>query len=515
MIAHWMLYSLAVGVLLCLGAAALEAACRALRLPARWCWVAAVALTLGLPLAAWTRPAPSPSVAVPVAGERMEGGVTAPVAETVAAAANSVLPGVEALERPLAAGWALSSAGALALLAAMWGLLAVRRRRWAAGEAGGVPVLYAPDTGPAVVGLLRGRIVLPEWAREAEPRVLDTMVAHEREHLRAGDHRLVALGLLAVVAMPWSPAAWWQLRRLRLAVEVDCDARVLRRSRDVHAYGRVLLEVGARARRSPLAAPALTRPTSFLERRIRIMTSPRVRHPRLRAAALGAAAAGLLLAACDVSTPAGPAPADVRRVYAADGAAEGLQPSELTPRAAVERYYPDVLTAGAGENALLTFVVSAEGRIVEHRRATLAPPSAAPGRGGMTVMPAPDLGLAPETIHSIDVLKMAAGRMGPDPVSILWVRQGEAGALRAAGAGPQAPAFEGLRATTDQPMRAAGGAGDDVPVVIRDAAGEVVAQGRSGDLDLAAYRDRIDSIEVVKGGAAPTPDGEIRIRLAD
>jgi hypothetical protein len=73
MIAHWMLYSLTVGALLCLGAAALEAGCRALRLPTRWCWAAAVALTLGLPLAAWMRPAPVPSEAVAVAGERVEG----------------------------------------------------------------------------------------------------------------------------------------------------------------------------------------------------------------------------------------------------------------------------------------------------------------------------------------------------------------------------------------------------------------------------------------------------------
>ena len=32
---------------------------------------------------------------------------------------------------------------------------------------------------------------------------------------------------MAVVLMPWNLPLWWQWRRLRFAIEVDCDARVL------------------------------------------------------------------------------------------------------------------------------------------------------------------------------------------------------------------------------------------------------------------------------------------------
>src|SRR5262249_47224216 len=134
---------------------------------------------------------------------------------------------------------ASSTAVSLAL-AGMAALLARRRRRWVRVEVDGVPVLVSGDTGPAVVGLLRSCIVLPRWAVDADPEARRLVLEHEQEHVRAGDPRLIALALVAAALMPWNPAVWWQLRRLRLAVEVDCDARVLRRRGDVRAYGAVL-----------------------------------------------------------------------------------------------------------------------------------------------------------------------------------------------------------------------------------------------------------------------------------
>ena len=37
--------------------------------------------------------------------------------------------------------------------------------------------------------------------------------------------------------MPWNLALWWQLRRLRLAVEMDCDNRVVAALGDPNPYG--------------------------------------------------------------------------------------------------------------------------------------------------------------------------------------------------------------------------------------------------------------------------------------
>ncbi|UUZ52386.1 hypothetical protein LP419_22985 [Massilia sp. H-1] len=45
--------------------------------------------------------------------------------------------------------------------------------------------------------------------------------------MAARDPQLLGLALLVLVAMPWNLPMWWQLRRLRHAIEVDCDARVL------------------------------------------------------------------------------------------------------------------------------------------------------------------------------------------------------------------------------------------------------------------------------------------------
>src|SRR5215216_6125809 len=60
----------------------------------------------------------------------------------------------------------------------------------------GERVLVSPDFGPAVVGLVRPQIVLPEWAlgiRESHRRIV---VAHEAEHRQAHDPLLAAVALI-------------------------------------------------------------------------------------------------------------------------------------------------------------------------------------------------------------------------------------------------------------------------------------------------------------------------------
>jgi bla regulator protein blaR1 len=238
MIAHWMLYCVAVGLLLGGGAAALERALAAFGRPTRWPWAAALLLTLAVPAAARFLPrsadtasllpivvvsssAPAdPGTPIPEIGTP---GTEAPRRDPRPALSLPSLD-LSALDGPLLVFWRVSSSVAVGVLAGLAIVLERRRRRWRAAKVDGVLVLVSPDTGPAVVGVLRTRIVLPEWACVVDEGARALLLEHEREHVRAGDARLLAGGLLALALMPWNPALWWQLRRLRLAVEVDCAA---------------------------------------------------------------------------------------------------------------------------------------------------------------------------------------------------------------------------------------------------------------------------------------------------
>ena len=213
---------------------------------------------------------------------------------------------------------------------------------------GGVEVVVTDTLGPAVFGFLHPRIVVPEWLLERSESERRLVVEHEAEHIDARDPLLAAAALAVVCLVPWNPVLWYQLRRLRLAIELDCDARVLRRG-DARAYGRLLIDVADRLARGTPLATALAFPRNFLNRRIRMIVNRRIRP--LRAAVWGAAAIGLLVVACaDAGDPlasdvsASPAPAEaptgtfefVARMNDGESAEVALAPipsHEVPPRA--------------------------------------------------------------------------------------------------------------------------------------------------------------------------------------
>jgi hypothetical protein len=94
--------------------------------------------------------------------------------------------------------------------------------------------------------------------------------------------------------MPWNLAMWWQLRRLCLAVEMDCDDRVVRALGDPTAYGELLFKVAEASSRGPRLQPALLGGMGTLERRLTVLLDPTpLRH--LHKFLLPAAAFGLLI----------------------------------------------------------------------------------------------------------------------------------------------------------------------------------------------------------------------------
>jgi TonB family protein len=299
----WMTYAILVGALALVAGLAMERAAQALRLPTRFAWLAALVLAIAAPV---VLPLVSPRVsAAPVTSAA--GGAVATGQLRLATAMPSLLDraagAARMLDRPLLAFWLVLSLACLVRFIAGIARLRRRRRQWLARDIMGTTCFVTPDIGPAVVAMPRARIVIPEWVTALDQPSLVTVIRHERQHLEARDTRLIVAGAVGVALMPWNPAVWLVRRRLRLALEVDCDARVLAEDPRVDRYGSLLLAIAQRPRLTAALAATLTESTSDLERRIDAMTAPTPRRPRLRAAILAATALGAIALACSMPSP--------------------------------------------------------------------------------------------------------------------------------------------------------------------------------------------------------------------
>lgn len=312
MIAAWMLYGMLVAALVGLAGLAVEYSLRALRRPVRFVWVGAMLVAILLPpvqlvLAGTTGPAllnaqPPASIAEPVVSQR---GTPRSTDVPFQATRSFGVPGrLSALDIPLLAVWL----GLSILWAAMLLISAKRLRResarWKAVMVDGSPMYVSHDVGPALFGISRYSIVVPAWVLSLDDRRRQLLLDHEREHARTADPVVLMGGALLVMLQPWNPGLWLMFHRLRFALELDCDARVLARAPDIRAYGELLLEVGSRSLAGGAPMAAFSEPYSMLSRRIAMMTSRPVRRPTLQGLAALTVGGALTLAACYVPRPA-------------------------------------------------------------------------------------------------------------------------------------------------------------------------------------------------------------------
>jgi bla regulator protein blaR1 len=137
----------------------------------------------------------------------------------------------------------------------------------------GVPVVITDTAGPATVGVLRSRVLVPRWVLGLPGTQREYVLRHEDEHRRAHDARLLFVASLPLLLAPWNVALWWELRRLCLAVEMDCDNRVVAALGNPGAYGELLLKVAQAANRGPRLQPAFLGMGS-LERRLTLLLAP-------------------------------------------------------------------------------------------------------------------------------------------------------------------------------------------------------------------------------------------------
>jgi beta-lactamase regulating signal transducer with metallopeptidase domain len=314
-----MVYCAVVSALLGLAALSLQHALNRRGLPLRGVWMIAIIGSLALSAAPWFRSTPALPVAsagldasdVAVAADRTwRRAVSSEIASVLPLRgvrdATSLEPGISALQafdRFLLFGWVLTSSSVLVLLLGAHRRLGRRRRRWRADVIDGVPVLVSKDVGPAVVGFVHTAIVVPEWVAEFDAERRRLVLAHETEHLRAADPALLLAAFAFVAVMPWNAPLWWQVRRLRHAVELDCDTRVLQGTHDAAAYGELLVDVGEQVSIRRLGLAAFAESSTFLAARIRNLTAPRPRAWRTLAGVTIAAGALLLAVACEAPTP--------------------------------------------------------------------------------------------------------------------------------------------------------------------------------------------------------------------
>lgn len=336
MIAAWMLYTIAVTLLLVVGTSAADYVARALRAPTRVLWALAMAAAVVLStraliagfevryesirsaninegVATLSGDAINPAGAATQA-EGGRGGLARVVdaARAFAAAIHGIEQSasridVRSLDRwngMLVSLWVTASV--IALLWLVGGLARIRRmeRQLETRVIHDQPVLVSRDMGPALLGVLRTRTMLPEWVLALPARERDTIVAHEREHAAAHDPALFIAAMFLVVLQPWNVALWALLAHLHIAIEVDCDRRVLDAMPDSDGrwYGRLLISVYERTTPGHSLTIGLVTRLSNLDLRIRrIARRPRVLS--LTGAAASLAAVALVLTACRAASP--------------------------------------------------------------------------------------------------------------------------------------------------------------------------------------------------------------------
>ncbi|HVX40192.1 MAG TPA: M56 family metallopeptidase [Gemmatimonadaceae bacterium] len=315
----WMLYALLVSACLFVAASAAEWLLRLRRMPVRLVWITAALGSVLFAAIARFRPVQAPASA----GEPVDPSTLALLQSGMRTVQQSVPPSIDPY---VVAAWTLAALGVMLAFAAAYRRMRRAQSAWPAADLHGHRVRLSSDVGPVVIGVAAPVIVVPRWIMRRSPAEQRLIVEHEASHVVARDPLLLTAGCVLAALMPWNPVLWMMLSRLRLAIELDCDARLLRNGTSPRAYGALLVDVAESARPLRFAALALSDAASQLQRRILAMESRRITHPIVRGAGVALVGLAGLLAACEAKVPTS---ADIAKMDAssAERAVQSITPS--------------------------------------------------------------------------------------------------------------------------------------------------------------------------------------------
>ncbi|MGH7711094.1 MAG: TonB family protein [Gemmatimonadaceae bacterium] len=376
MIATIMLSTLLASLAFVLAAHCAERGLRAVRRPTRVPWIIATAASAAIPFAqllALSLSSPAPASGRDVAQSLP---LTTILTTVVTERFNASIVGH--LESWLIGLWLCASVVMSVRLFLSTRALNRLAGSWRRSDIAGVRVWISQGYGPAVIGVHDPEIVIPRRIAELPLDDQRLALAHELEHIGALDHWIVRGAAVAAAAVPWNPLVWLAARRLRSAIEIDCDMRVLSKKPNVNAYASLVLKVASWPRESPAGALALGEPAvAQLERRLRLMTAER-RSPHLASATvLVTGALALAAFGCDVAVNV--ERPDVSQVHVLDTVITTAvttpsrkadayfefqvdRPVTAAPGSAWPRYPNALRLAGVEGEVLAQFVVDENGR---------------------------------------------------------------------------------------------------------------------------------------------------------
>ncbi|MEO7999603.1 MAG: TonB family protein [Gemmatimonadaceae bacterium] len=374
MIAAWMLGSTLFALLLCIAAFAIERVLRITQRPTRTPWVISLILAVVWPAIAPVvlRQMSADDAATPFF---INNGAASPASFIAGQFPAASASWEELAAKILMVVWGVVSFALIARLCFAARALSRVTRSAQQIQLDGGPVLVTETLGPAVIGLWTPRVAVPEWFLQLDASLRALVLRHEREHCASRDPQLVWLASLAIAVMPWNIGVWILSRRLRLALEIDCDSRTLRREANTERYGKLLLLIAQRQSSYPLAS-MLAESTSHLSRRITAMQMTPLRKPAARVVGYGLLASAAIIAACsqrvasDLTGPARPANMNVIGAKQAAEAASGgtvyyesqvEQPVTAVAGSPGPKFPESLKAAGRDGQVLAMFVVNEQG----------------------------------------------------------------------------------------------------------------------------------------------------------